>query len=182
MHLFLYIPPHSSHPPGMLKSLVFGLLRTYKIQNSKHEDFVFRAQQLFQRLIAQGYNHQQLYPLFNDALLLFEAKPPRATTPSFSYNPPATNLKGQLFFHIPFHPKDISRKSIRSFYDRFCNSEETNFQTLENFVSGNPMNVSKFTVAYSRPRNLRDHLIPSTLFEHGDLNTESLLKTFSPDP
>jgi len=27
MNLYLYIPPHSAHPPGMIKGMVYGLLR-----------------------------------------------------------------------------------------------------------------------------------------------------------
>jgi hypothetical protein len=34
MNLFLYIPPHSAHPAGVLKSIIYGNLRRYWIQNS----------------------------------------------------------------------------------------------------------------------------------------------------
>ena len=67
-NLFLYISPHSSHPPGITTSLVFGLLRTYYRQNSKHDDFLLMTKLLFQRLIARGHQHDTLSVLFNNAL------------------------------------------------------------------------------------------------------------------
>ena len=33
-NLFLYIPPQSAHPPGMIRSLIYSLTRNYYIQNS----------------------------------------------------------------------------------------------------------------------------------------------------
>ena len=39
MNLFLYIPPHSAHPPGVLRSTVFGNLRRYWLQNSNPEQY-----------------------------------------------------------------------------------------------------------------------------------------------
>ena len=37
--LHLYIPPRSAHPKGVIKSLIFGTLRRFWIQNSRLEDF-----------------------------------------------------------------------------------------------------------------------------------------------
>ena len=41
MNLFLYIPPHSVHPPGLMKSFIFGLLQTYYFQNTAAEFFSY---------------------------------------------------------------------------------------------------------------------------------------------
>ncbi len=35
MNLYLYIPPHSAHPPGMIKDAVYSLLRCYYEENSE---------------------------------------------------------------------------------------------------------------------------------------------------
>ena len=40
MNVFLYIPSNSAHPPGMIKSLIFGLLQTYYYQNTYKKDFL----------------------------------------------------------------------------------------------------------------------------------------------
>lgn len=52
-NLFLYITAHSSHPPGLLKSLIFGLLQTYKAQNTWLEDFLSTTELLFDCLLDQ---------------------------------------------------------------------------------------------------------------------------------
>ena len=39
LNLYLYIPPHSAHPPGTIRSLIFGLTRKYWQQNSDPNDF-----------------------------------------------------------------------------------------------------------------------------------------------
>jgi hypothetical protein len=36
---YLYIPPHSAHPAGVVNGTIYGLLRTYYRQNSKYSDF-----------------------------------------------------------------------------------------------------------------------------------------------
>ena len=56
MNLFLYIPHHSAHTPGLLKSLAYGLISTYKRQNSSDHDFQSNVGKLFKRLLARGYD------------------------------------------------------------------------------------------------------------------------------
>ena len=67
MTLFLYIPAHSSHPPGLTKSLIYGLVGTYWIQNSRKEDFIHTTKLLYDRLIARGYKHEVIGPIFLEA-------------------------------------------------------------------------------------------------------------------
>lgn len=55
MHLHLYIPPHSAHPPSMIKSLIFGLLLTYWKQNSDGNDFKEMVKLLYKRLLNRGH-------------------------------------------------------------------------------------------------------------------------------
>ena len=40
MNLHLYIPPGSAHPPGILKSPIFGNLQCFWIQNSSKDCYV----------------------------------------------------------------------------------------------------------------------------------------------
>lgn len=39
MNLSLYIPPHFAHTPGLMKTLVYGILKTYYIQNTCPREF-----------------------------------------------------------------------------------------------------------------------------------------------
>ena len=64
MNLYLYIPPHSAHPPGMIKGMVYGLLRRYYEQNSGREDFLHIMSLLYKRLIWRGWDQEFLKKLF----------------------------------------------------------------------------------------------------------------------
>ena len=68
MNLFLYIPKHSAHPKHSVKSLIFGLLKTYKRQNPTSQDFQNMSIQLFKRLRARGHQHYDLKEIFKDTL------------------------------------------------------------------------------------------------------------------
>ncbi|KAL7524739.1 hypothetical protein ACHAWF_001063, partial [Thalassiosira exigua] len=56
MNLYQYIPPQSAHPPGMVKGIVFGLMRSYFYQNSKEQDYHDMAAKLFSRFVARGWD------------------------------------------------------------------------------------------------------------------------------
>ena len=171
MNLFLYIPPHSAHPPGLMKSLIYGLLKTYYLQNSRSSDFLNMVKLLFLRLQHRGHKSADIRPLFIEAVRDLE-----------NYNDPMVDKKkkaivkdsndNRLFFHIPFHPRDISRAQIRNLYERICEKESKlgNLQDMLNEETGNHMKIKQLTVAYSRPKNLRDYLCPSALFETTDIN------------
>ena len=62
-NLYLYLPPHSAHPPGIICSLIYGLLRKYWIQNSTTGDFRKMTQLLFQCLVARGHSPNTLLPI-----------------------------------------------------------------------------------------------------------------------
>jgi hypothetical protein len=67
----------------------------------------------------------------------------------------------RVFFFREFHPRDISRKTIRDAYDDTCLPLFKSAETPdENF-----MEISQLTVAYNRPKNLRDLVSPSKLTE-----------------
>ncbi|KAL7525261.1 hypothetical protein ACHAXR_005472 [Thalassiosira sp. AJA248-18] len=40
LYLYIYIPQASAHPNGVIKGMIFGKLRLYKKQNSKHEGYL----------------------------------------------------------------------------------------------------------------------------------------------
>ena len=62
--------------------------------------------------------------------------------------------RSRSFFHLEYHPCDISRKSIRTLYNKECKD------ILETEVG-----VKGFTIAYSRPRNVTDLVTKSKLYE-----------------
>jgi hypothetical protein len=52
-HPYLYIPPHSVHPPGCIKGSIYGLIRKYYEQNSRYDDFAQMTKLLFKRHLAR---------------------------------------------------------------------------------------------------------------------------------
>ena len=40
MNLYQYLSPRSNHPPGMIKGIIYSLLKTYKNQNTHTEDYL----------------------------------------------------------------------------------------------------------------------------------------------
>ena len=181
MNLYLYIPNHSASPPGLLKSLVYGLLATYKRQNSDDKDFQSMTVKLFERLVARGYPREKLKTLFLEVAQKLD---------STAYNSKKKDTKlirirngkqlkdDTLFFHLTYHPKSISRKLVQQKYKEHCEIPDTkwgdSFRSLKN-GEGGAMEINKMTVAYNRPKNLRDLLSPSRLLEFDDCSVHQFM-------
>jgi len=150
---YLYIPPHSAHPPGMIHGIIFSLLRTYYYQNSKYSDFVQLSNLLFKRHVMQGWDQAVLKDIFASALKkLFKPNQvphPTATGPATSLDP-----HKRLFYHMEFHPGDIPRHKIRQIYSKEC---EATFKA--------EIGIEQFTMAYSRPKTVGNIIAKAKLFE-----------------
>lgn len=150
-----------------MKSLVFGLLNTYYIQNSEINDFYKMIGLLFKRLQDRGYKADDLQDLFLDAVEKIQQKN-LSTVDRRLQKSNDSSLDNCLYFHTPFHPRDISRKKIRDLYENICENEACDlgsFKSLRNDETENNMTIDRLTVAYHCPKNLRDLLCPSALSE-----------------
>ena len=154
MNLFLYIPAHSARPPGVTKSLVFGLLKTYMFQNAHYTDFIWTAKLLYQRLIDRGHNCEILKQIFTDAA-------DRLNMPE-RYNHEAnqniSNHDTRIFVHIPYHPRDILQICLRQIY-----KETFENKSLSTTCDAQQFDINQMTVAYSRCQNINNTLCSSTL-------------------
>jgi hypothetical protein len=144
MNLYLYIPPASAHPPGVLKSIVYGNLRRYWLQNSSRSDFIETAKRFANRLIARGHSAATVRTVFMDAALSLDTIDRRGKTPKCN----AANASNTLFFHWEYHPHGLSRQQVRKSYNKHCKD-----------ASG----FDRMIVAFSRPRNIRDSVMKSRL-------------------
>ena len=173
-NLYLYLPPHSAHPPGIIRSLIYGLLRKYWIQNSSTNDFRKMTQLLFQRLVARGHSPHTLLPLFLSAASTIKQHSPFK---NISRTPPSQH-PNEIFLKWKFHPLDISRRAIQHSYQQTCNlpsfSAPGGFRSLHT-DHGTNMRIKKLTIAYTRDNNLRDLLIPSRLPNSSSHTVSSLL-------
>ena len=68
MALYLYIPPHSAHPPGVTAGHIFGeILRIHRLCSAQ-DDILERTQKFFCRLRSRGHQPQQILPIFIKAI------------------------------------------------------------------------------------------------------------------
>eukprot|EP00804_Cyclotella_cryptica_P001243 CCRYP_012736-RB/>CCRYP_012736-RB protein AED:0.40 eAED:0.40 QI:0/-1/0/1/-1/0/1/0/112 len=66
-NLYLYLPPHSSHPRGPLQSLIFGnILRIHRLCSTPNE-IQKHSRAFFRRLINRGHNSSTITPIFHKA-------------------------------------------------------------------------------------------------------------------
>lgn len=156
MALFLYIPPFSAHPPGVLASLVMGqILRIFTLcseedQKKKH------LLNFFHRLINRGHVREQLLPLFEKAVTNAESYLKRSDEEKAKKKQAAkATSDSRLFLHVPYHPDNPPASELQALF-RDCISNppgEPSLQELKN-LDGNLIQVNQMTVCYHRHLNL----------------------------
>jgi hypothetical protein len=150
MNLYLYIPPNSAHPEGLLRGLIFGRLRAYWYQNTNKRNFVKMAQLLANRLFARGYSKKLLTPLFIEATeRLSRLESELAEQGNSTSGSSATSKEDKpIFFHLPYHPRGIKRPTIRKHFNA----------TLQKLLPRR-----RLIVAVSRQKNLGDRVCRTRL-------------------
>ena len=148
MNLYLYVPSGSAHPPGVLRGLIFGGLRKYYHQNTRREDYKRMVSLFFDRIVARGHDPQQVRSIFVEAAKRIDEETSGRLKPR-----PQVKPKQRLFYHTEYHPHGASRRQIREAYGR----STSNFNGI--------LDVKQFTVAYSRPTNLKNLLTSSRLHQ-----------------
>ena len=158
LNLHNYLPSNSAHPPGTPKSLIIGFLTRYWIQNTKRRDYINQVQLFAQRLHRRGYTKN--FILFNilEASKHLQKKynnSKKIIRKSKENNKDEEN--NTLFYHREFHPRGISNHAIQDAYQRSI---------------GKLCLFNKMTICNSRPKNIRDVLMPSKL------NTSEIKKDY----
>ena len=141
MNLFLYIPALSSHPPGLLKSIIYGLLENYWRQNSHSRDYIKFSQLLHKRLLARGRDLATINALFTKAAARIDLKTFNTATPAKT----KSLTRESIFFHYEFHTRYILRQFIQDTYESTCETvDETglSFNNMEN-ASGDKLSIKK---------------------------------------
>jgi hypothetical protein len=103
LNKFLYIPSTSAHPPGVLKSTIFGNVCHYWYQNTNTKDYRDQVQKFKKRLEARGHAHAHLVPIFKEVFITLDKE---------SKSPPSTTAKTVsahvLFQHGEYYPRGVS--------------------------------------------------------------------------
>jgi hypothetical protein len=146
MNLYQFLPPHSAHPPATLKGMIYSLMKTYLYQNSHQRDYEREVIFLFNHLTARGWSKTKLKRWILEGDRQLHARQTTSIVDKAS--------KDRLFFHLPFHPYDIPRKTIRRLYNQHC---------ADNFA--NHLTITDFTIAYTRHKNLKELLTRAKLHQ-----------------
>lgn len=104
LNLHAYLPPHSAHPPGVLKGLVKGMIYRFMTLCSNQNDQRRHVNQFLNHLLVRGYNRQGLVPIFNQALRDYAGTPADPVPPQLRPQRPLD--VHPLFLHIQYHPND----------------------------------------------------------------------------
>ena len=122
MNLYLYIPPHSSHPPDVIRSLIFGRVRAYFLHNTHKDSYIKNCCFLAKYLGKRGWKWDTLKSHFTEAHshlvnigktnLLAQSMLTRREK-----RKQKTNKKKLLVFKLPFHPREIQRQQIRKVFE-----------------------------------------------------------------
>ena len=160
LNLYLYLPQHSCHPPGVLKSLIHGMmLRCFRLSSSA-DTAQADVKRLLVRLVARGYSPTLVNTLMRQAFASLNFAR-QALAPSTA---PTSTKASALFLHVPYHPRDPSSREIqRLFVDILARpAGEPPLSALWN-RHGYAFGDTRLIVAYSRPRNLGNYFSPRKL-------------------
>jgi hypothetical protein len=162
MNLHRYIPPESAHSPGVLKSLIFGNVFRYWLQNSHTSEFIQVTKDFYHHLLNRGWKQEVLTPLFTRAAAEITARATKSSAPGSSVT---KTCERQLFLHWEYHPRDITRYDIRSVYN----------DILAPVIAAPPLGIQRLTIAYKNPPNPRRLLSRTQLNEPDGHRVSSLI-------
>ena len=181
--LHLYLPPHSSHPPGVVKGLVMGeVLRIFQLC-SHDKDIDDNLSKFFARLLRRGYQAESLRPLFVKAVANAEEYLSLSDAQRRCIKAAkAEASKRRVYLKIPYHPFDFPRKNIQQLWYR--NVSNPDGKVPLNQLDTNNLNpigpgmakmpVDQLIIAYRRAPNLGNLLSYRRIDDRG-LNVSSFI-------
>jgi hypothetical protein len=159
LNLYLYLPPHSAHPPGVLKGLVTGMIIRIMRLVSDPSERRSDVQNLFYRLVARGHSHSMLKLAFSKAIAhsTQQMRPGPASLEQLE-------TERSVFLHVPFHPHDPPSSELQKAWRMFMwknilSPYQPELPSVKN-KKGKPIGINRLIVAYHRPPNLGNLLTP----------------------
>ena len=172
LNLYLYIPPHSAYPPGVLTGLVIGNCHRIYTFSSDEADQTENLRHFLCHLRARRYTFHTLIPLFHRAKKL-------------ALNPPVYKAlcdevednKTRIFFHLEYHPDSPRLTEIQSIWkNTVMQPPSAEHLSLVRNMTDQEVEIQQTTVAYSRPRNLGNLISPRNLHASKGLPVSSYCK------
>eukprot|EP00804_Cyclotella_cryptica_P004476 CCRYP_017640-RD/>CCRYP_017640-RD protein AED:0.13 eAED:0.12 QI:0/-1/0/1/-1/1/1/0/340 len=157
-NLYLYLPPHSSHPKGPLQSLIFGnILRIHRLCSTTHE-IRKHTRAFHQRLLNRGHHSTVITPIFHKAAQNAIAYTSRTPTEQAARQQMLkSKTDNTVFFHLQFHPQDPTARDLQHAWQHTVASPPNDIplSQLQN-IDGITVPIQSLTIAYSHPANLRN--------------------------
>jgi hypothetical protein len=154
-NLYLYIPPHSAHQPGILRSMTTGMIKRFFILCSHRSDFEHSVKSFFNRLCNRGYCPFVLRPLFEEAIRKAQVTRPRQVE----------STDERILLHLQYHPCDPPSSALQSLF-RDCLLEPKAIDMrgdplplMRNF-HGNKVRIKRMLVVNHRAPNLKNLFFP----------------------
>jgi hypothetical protein len=157
-NLYLYLPPHSSHPNGCFTGLVLGMVLRFRRLCTDQSDADHKIEEFRMQLLARGHTRTFLTPLFaraeaNAAAYISRSPKEQAALKEQKLE----DGKNQLYFHLQYHPEDPKARAIQELWtEYFSHPPGHPAAALMTNRNGDPCGIDKLVVAYSRPLNLRN--------------------------
>lgn len=156
LNLHAYLPPHSAHPPGILRGLVKGMLYRFKTLCSDPVDQRCHTQNLYNHLRLRGYHPNGLRPIFAEGLsALYPDTAPLTMHPPQPAHPPDAH---PLFFRIQYHPSDPPSSTLQQIWrtSLFKPPGSRPLSDLDSSHRNGKIKTNRMIVCYNRAPNLEN--------------------------
>ena len=164
LNLYLYLPYSSNHNRKLFKGVIYGLMKKYREQNTHYSDYLRFTKLLYVRHLERGHQAATLKPLFLDAHAKIKQQRTEPPPP-----PPEEREEDPLhasYLHWEYHMDDLPSKTIRSSYDKNCNTFEE------------ALGVSAPKICYHRPKNIGDMATQARLHQADGLPASHYMGEF----
>lgn len=162
LNLYLYLPPHSCHPPGMLKGLIFGFAHRAKSLCTNPLDRMPFMKKSYCRLLARGYTPRIIKPIFQEAICKYLSPTSAVHTTVPLKKSLKSNLK-PIYLHLPFNPADPTPKELQTAFNdniiKPVNEPHLTEVPTHNSFDGYP-DFDQCIICYHGQRNLGNILSP----------------------
>ena len=117
MNLYLYLPPHSSHPRGVFTGLIFGQVLRIRRLCTHRRDVDTKILEFFHRLLARGHTQENLGPLFDKAEANAKAylQMTQEERDQLKHRK-SMDAHNQVFLHLLYHPMDPQSRDIQQLW------------------------------------------------------------------
>jgi hypothetical protein len=148
----LYIPPHSCHPPGLLRGMVYCMVNRLHTLVSDKADKDARTISAFRHLQRSGYQPRDIHPLFSSDIAKTSDRIANPPTPTIV---DTEELRKIQFFHIQYHPMNMSARTMQSLWRNYI-AAPPNKIPLSYIVghNGAACGIDMLIVSHHRPPNL----------------------------